>query len=116
MSLLDQCLEHPDRAHAVHDEEFVLLHIDSVETTGFISHLKLPHYVTFQSELDSVRRSRHMSAADRELRLPTADGGTAVVGSAGAVSAEAPTAPAGRTAAPGAAGPDGRADSPEADR
>ena len=29
-------------------------HIDSVEATGFISHLKLPHYVTFQSKLDSV--------------------------------------------------------------
>ncbi len=40
------------------DEEFVLLSIDSVESSGFISHLKLPHYVTFQSELDSVRKTR----------------------------------------------------------
>jgi len=56
MSLLDQCLERPENGHAVHDEEFVLLHVDSVEATGFISHLKLPHYVTFQSELDSVRK------------------------------------------------------------
>jgi alpha-D-ribose 1-methylphosphonate 5-triphosphate synthase subunit PhnI len=58
MSLLDQCLERPENGHAVHDEEFVLLHVDSVEATGFISHLKLPHYVTFQSELDSVRKTR----------------------------------------------------------
>lgn len=58
MSLLDQCLERPDPDHPTHDEEFVLLHIDSVEATGFISHLKLPHYVTFQSELDAVRKSR----------------------------------------------------------
>jgi alpha-D-ribose 1-methylphosphonate 5-triphosphate synthase subunit PhnI len=58
MSLLDQCLDHPDPNHPTHDEEFVLLHCDSVEATGFISHLKLPHYVTFASELDAVRRGR----------------------------------------------------------
>jgi len=58
MSLLDQCLESGDKGSAVQDEEFVLLHVDSVEATGFISHLKLPHYVTFQSKLDSVRKAR----------------------------------------------------------
>lgn len=58
MSLLDQCLEHPEGATPSHDEEFVLLHVDSVEATGFISHLKLPHYVTFQSELDNARKTR----------------------------------------------------------
>jgi len=58
MSLLDQCLESGDKKYATQDEEFVLLHIDSVESTGFISHLKLPHYVTFQSKLDSVRKAR----------------------------------------------------------
>ena len=31
---------------------------DGVEATGFISHLKLPHYVTFQSKLSSVRGTR----------------------------------------------------------
>ncbi|MCF3944034.1 carbon-phosphorus lyase complex subunit PhnI [Oceanobacillus alkalisoli] len=56
MSILDQCLDHPEGDFPTHDEEFVLLHIDSVEATGFISHLKLPHYVTFQSKLDSVRQ------------------------------------------------------------
>ncbi|MDA8424691.1 MAG: carbon-phosphorus lyase complex subunit PhnI [Treponema sp.] len=55
MSLLDYCLEYKDERYPTHDEEFVLLHIDSVEATGFISHLKLPHYVTFQSSLDSAR-------------------------------------------------------------
>ncbi|SKC47748.1 carbon-phosphorus lyase complex subunit PhnI [Maledivibacter halophilus] len=58
MSILDQCLETGDPRYPTHDEEFVLLHIDSVESTGFISHLKLPHYVTFQSELDSVRKTK----------------------------------------------------------
>lgn len=44
--------------HPVHDEEFVLTHGDSLEMNGFISHLKLPHYVTFQSKLDTVRKTR----------------------------------------------------------
>ena len=39
-------------------EEFVLTHGDSLEMNGFISHLKLPHYVTFQSKLDTVRKTR----------------------------------------------------------
>ena len=56
MSILDQCLEEQEADFPTHDEEFVLLHIDSVESTGFISHLKLPHYVTFQSKLDSIRQ------------------------------------------------------------
>ncbi|MEG0380614.1 MAG: carbon-phosphorus lyase complex subunit PhnI, partial [Kurthia sp.] len=56
MSILDQALENGDNDYPTHDEEFILMHIDSVESTGFISHLKLPHYVTFQSKLDSVRK------------------------------------------------------------
>ena len=36
----------------------MLYHVDGVEATGFISHLKLPHYVTFQSKLSSVRGTR----------------------------------------------------------
>ena len=66
MSLLDQCLEHPDSRHPTHDEEFILMHVDSVEATGFISHLKLPHYVTFQSELDAVRRTHQPDAVSGE--------------------------------------------------
>ncbi|MCD5414023.1 MAG: carbon-phosphorus lyase complex subunit PhnI [Clostridiales bacterium] len=57
MSILDRCLEMKEDS-PTHDEEFVLYHIDSVEASGFISHLKLPHYVTFQSKLDSVRKTR----------------------------------------------------------
>lgn len=58
MSILDLCLEAGDKQHPTQNEEFVLYHIDSVESTGFVSHLKLPHYVTFQSKLDSVRKTR----------------------------------------------------------
>lgn len=40
------------------DEEFVLAHADNVEAAGFVSHLKLPHYVDFQSELALLRQMR----------------------------------------------------------
>lgn len=56
MSILDQTLESKDSEFPTSDEEFVLYHIDSVEATGFISHLKLPHYVTFQAKLNDVRK------------------------------------------------------------
>ncbi|MFZ9636131.1 MAG: carbon-phosphorus lyase complex subunit PhnI, partial [Alphaproteobacteria bacterium] len=36
-------------------EEFVLAHADNVEASGFVQHLKLPHYVDFQAELLTVR-------------------------------------------------------------
>ncbi len=55
MSVLDRCLESGNKRYPTEDEEFVLYHVDGVEATGFISHLKLPHYVTFQSKLSSVR-------------------------------------------------------------
>ena len=66
MSILDYCLESKS-PHPTHNEEFILLHVDSVESSGFISHLKLPHYVTFQSELDSVRKSRKEQADADQL-------------------------------------------------
>lgn len=57
MSVLDYSLSKDDVQFPTEDQEFVLYHIDSVEATGFISHLKLPHYVTFSSKLDSARQS-----------------------------------------------------------
>ncbi|MEM9140019.1 MAG: carbon-phosphorus lyase complex subunit PhnI [Pseudomonadota bacterium] len=40
------------------DAEFVLYHADNIQATGFLEHIKLPHYVDFQSELELVRRIR----------------------------------------------------------
>lgn len=57
MSVLDHSLRADDVRFPTQDQEFVLYHIDGVEATGFISHLKLPHYVTFQSKLDAALRS-----------------------------------------------------------
>lgn len=45
------------------DEEFVLSHSDNVQATGFVEHLKLPHYVDFQAELGLVRTMRSEFAA-----------------------------------------------------
>jgi alpha-D-ribose 1-methylphosphonate 5-triphosphate synthase subunit PhnI len=36
------------------DAEFVLSHADNIQATGFLEHIKLPHYVDFQSELELV--------------------------------------------------------------
>ncbi|MBY5934703.1 carbon-phosphorus lyase complex subunit PhnI [Tateyamaria omphalii] len=40
------------------DEEFVLYHADNIQATGFLEHIKLPHYVDFQSELELIRKLR----------------------------------------------------------
>ncbi|MEM9278284.1 MAG: carbon-phosphorus lyase complex subunit PhnI, partial [Pseudomonadota bacterium] len=53
-----------DRLAPAQDEEFVLSHCDNVQATGFVEHLKLPHYVDFQSELELVRRMRKEQGAD----------------------------------------------------
>jgi len=42
----------------VQDAEFVLYHADNIQATGFLEHIKLPHYVDFQSELELVRKLR----------------------------------------------------------
>ncbi len=51
-----------DEIAPAQDEEFVLSHCDNVQATGFVEHLKLPHYVDFQSELELVRRMRKEQA------------------------------------------------------
>ena len=57
IAVIDRELENKG-IHPAQNEEFVLMHGDSLEMNGFISHLKLPHYVTFQSKLDAVRKTR----------------------------------------------------------
>lgn len=64
MSILDQCLNRKNKDYPTGNEEFVLLSIDSVESCGFISHLKLPHYVTFQSKLDSARKIKNKKESE----------------------------------------------------
>ncbi len=44
------------------DEEFVLSHCDNIQASGFVEHIKLPHYVDFQAELEMVRKLRREAA------------------------------------------------------
>lgn len=69
MSLVDRALRASEFGEDVtapaQDEEFVMSHSDNVQATGFVEHLKLPHYVDFQAELDLVRRMRAAHDAAR---------------------------------------------------
>lgn len=69
MSLVDRalkCREFGEAAeYPAQQDEFVLYHSDNVEAAGFVEHLKLPHYVDFQGELELIRRIRR----EREQRL-----------------------------------------------
>ena len=62
MALVDRALRAEELGEEVtapaQDQEFVLYHSDNVEASGFTQHLKLPHYVDFQAELNLVRRMR----------------------------------------------------------
>jgi alpha-D-ribose 1-methylphosphonate 5-triphosphate synthase subunit PhnI len=67
MALVDRALRARELCEDVkapaQDEEFVLSHSDNVQATGFVEHLKLPHYVDFQAELGLVRKMREEFAA-----------------------------------------------------
>ena len=67
MALVDRALRAEEfaeeRKGPAQDEEFVLSHSDNVQATGFVEHLKLPHYVDFQAELALLRELRREHAA-----------------------------------------------------
>jgi alpha-D-ribose 1-methylphosphonate 5-triphosphate synthase subunit PhnI len=62
MALVDRALRQRELGEEAvapaQDEEFVLSHCDNVQATGFVEHLKLPHYVDFQPELGLLRQLR----------------------------------------------------------
>lgn len=58
------------------DEEFVLSHADNIQATGFLEHIKLPHYVDFQAELELVRRLRAEAEAEAETEAGAKGGDT----------------------------------------
>jgi len=60
MAVLDRSTQSADPKTPSEDQEFVLLHTDGIESVGFCNHFKLPHYVTFQSALDRLRRSQKL--------------------------------------------------------
>jgi alpha-D-ribose 1-methylphosphonate 5-triphosphate synthase subunit PhnI len=66
MALVDRALRAAEFDEEIkgpaQDEEFVLSHSDNVQATGFVEHLKLPHYVDFQAELALLRQMRREHA------------------------------------------------------
>jgi alpha-D-ribose 1-methylphosphonate 5-triphosphate synthase subunit PhnI len=70
MALVDRAMRAEELGEDVvapaQNVEFVLYHCDNIEATGFVEHLKLPHYVDFQSELESIRRMRREAAGLQE--------------------------------------------------
>jgi alpha-D-ribose 1-methylphosphonate 5-triphosphate synthase subunit PhnI len=80
MALVDRALRWEELGEdnlgaAAQDEEFVLSHADNIQATGFLEHIKLPHYVDFQSELELVRKLRReaQGAADEAAAREAAE-------------------------------------------
>lgn len=67
---LDMEMNHSE-PHPAHTEDFVLYHTEPVESSGFCIHFKLPHYVTFASSMDNLRKV--ISTIYGEGRTQTAD-------------------------------------------
>jgi len=78
MALVDRALRaeefSEEQMSPAQNEEFVLSHCDNVEASGFVSHLKLPHYVDFQAELELVRnlRKRFQQQQQQQQQASTA--------------------------------------------
>ncbi|MFG1464444.1 carbon-phosphorus lyase complex subunit PhnI [Xanthobacter sp. DSM 24535] len=77
MALVERALRYAElgeeKSAPAQDAEFVLSHSDNVQATGFVEHLKLPHYVDFQAELDLVRRMRAAHASDESTQAEHAE-------------------------------------------
>lgn len=80
MALVDRALRTEElggeAVHPAQDQEFVLAHADNVQATGFVEHLKLPHYVDFQAELALVRllrREHEAACAARAIGIDDTD-------------------------------------------
>ncbi len=76
MAIVDRSLKAREfneaQDYPAQQEEFVLYHCDNVEASGFVEHLKLPHYVDFQGELELLRQMRAELNARRADLVPEA--------------------------------------------
>ncbi len=68
MAIIDRVLsaakspENHGQSGPAANEEFVLQHIDGVESSGFTAHFKLPHYVTFQADINVLESTHEFKA------------------------------------------------------
>lgn len=75
MAILDRALQKGMRdgpSNPSEDPEFVLLHVDGVDSMGFASHYKMPHYVTFQSDMDRLRTTQSKATLSKAATPQTA--------------------------------------------
>lgn len=71
MAILDRALQKGMQSGPTspsEDPEFVLLHVDGVDSMGFANHYKMPHYVTFQSDMDRLRTSQEKKSANAQTQ------------------------------------------------
>jgi alpha-D-ribose 1-methylphosphonate 5-triphosphate synthase subunit PhnI len=77
MALVDRALRAKEMGEETgapaQDQEFVLYHSDNVQATGFVEHLKLPHYVDFQGELEGIRRMRAAAGSTEDADQEAAE-------------------------------------------
>ncbi|MBD2357442.1 carbon-phosphorus lyase complex subunit PhnI [Tolypothrix sp. FACHB-123] len=73
MALVDRAMRAEELGETIQgpaqNVEFVLLHSDNVEAQGFVQHLKLPHYIDFQAELNLVRKIRQQQVNNQSSDL-----------------------------------------------
>ncbi|MDR1043715.1 MAG: carbon-phosphorus lyase complex subunit PhnI [Candidatus Adiutrix sp.] len=69
MAIVDRALRAEELGEEIkgpaQNQEFVFSHSDNVEAAGFVSHIKLPHYVDFQAELSMLRQMRKAANDDQ---------------------------------------------------
>jgi alpha-D-ribose 1-methylphosphonate 5-triphosphate synthase subunit PhnI len=62
MSILDLAMNHPGYSvggpGVATSPEMIIHHVDAIESMGFTNHFKLPHYVTFQADLQVFGAAR----------------------------------------------------------
>jgi alpha-D-ribose 1-methylphosphonate 5-triphosphate synthase subunit PhnI len=82
MTILDASIQLDSEDEPAENPEFVLDVVDGMDSFGFIEHLKLPHYVTFQSILDRIRGIRERQGVsdtghtDEELAMADRESAT----------------------------------------
>lgn len=61
-------LDPPGHREICEDADFLGVALDGQEASGFVEHLKLPHHVTFTSELDRLRQARQSGSGREDER------------------------------------------------
>ncbi|MEB3341333.1 carbon-phosphorus lyase complex subunit PhnI [Okeania sp.] len=73
MALLDRAMQAKELGEEIErpaqDPEFVFYHSDNVQAQGFVQHLKLPHYINFQAEINLVRKLQNEQKNNQNVEI-----------------------------------------------